>query len=106
MVTWFSRRKGLIEIILAAAKIQIRVSPVLLVFPQYGTDSSITWTKHMHFYCPWICEIALAKVQTTYNDHNSINILVDTEGSLVLKFTGRFDDYIVTTSVVRGLDER
>lgn len=35
----------------------------------------------------------------------SINILVGTEGSLVLKFTDRFDDYIVTTSVVRGLDE-
>lgn len=35
----------------------------------------------------------------------SINILVGIEGSLVLKFTYRFDDYIVTTSVVRGLDE-
>jgi hypothetical protein len=35
----------------------------------------------------------------------SINILVGTEGSLVLKFTYRFEDYIVTTSVVRGLDE-
>jgi hypothetical protein len=35
----------------------------------------------------------------------SINILVGTEGSQVLKFTYRFDDYIVTTSVVRGLDE-
>lgn len=35
----------------------------------------------------------------------SINILVGTEGSLVLKFTYRFDDYIVTTSFVRGLDE-
>lgn len=35
----------------------------------------------------------------------SINILVGTEGSLVLKFTDRFDDFIVTTSVVRGLDE-
>ncbi len=34
----------------------------------------------------------------------SINILVGAEGSLVLKFTYRFDDYIVTTSVVRGLD--
>jgi hypothetical protein len=70
MVTWFSRRKGLVEIILAAAKIQIRFSPVLLVFPQYGTDSSITWTKHVYFNRPWICDIALAKVQTTYNDYN------------------------------------
>jgi hypothetical protein len=70
MVTWFSRRKGLVEIILAAAKIQIRFSPVLLVFPQYGTDSSITWTKHVYFNHPWICDIALAKVQTTYNDYN------------------------------------
>ena len=34
----------------------------------------------------------------------SFNILVGTEGSLVLKFTYRFDDYIVTTSVVQGLD--
>jgi len=70
MVTWFSRRKGLEEIIFAAAKIQIRFSPVLLVFPQYGTDSSITWTKHMYFNCPWISDIALAKIQSTYNDHN------------------------------------
>jgi hypothetical protein len=35
----------------------------------------------------------------------SIIILVGAEGSLVLKFAYRFDDYIVTTSVVRGLDE-
>jgi hypothetical protein len=35
----------------------------------------------------------------------SINILVGIESSLVLKFTYRFDDYIVTTSVVQGLDE-
>jgi hypothetical protein len=35
----------------------------------------------------------------------SINILVGTEGSLVLKFTYLFHDYIVTTSVVGRLDE-
>ena len=35
----------------------------------------------------------------------SINIRVGTEGSLVLTYTYAIEDYIVTTSVVRGLVE-
>ena len=59
----------------------------------------------MYFNRPWICDIALARFKQLIMIIISFNILVGTEGSLVLKFTYRFDDYIVTTSVIRGLDE-
>ena len=75
MVALFSRRKGPVIIIFAAAKIQVRLGPILIILSYYGTDSSSTWSKYMHLYRLRTSDIALANLQQLMMRISCINIL-------------------------------